>query len=370
MKSPGLPSLWSLLLASIPVTASPAQSPNKNNAQIITGLFGSPTSEAQIVIHDTNGRPSWTWNVSSGKNVSPQLRQCLHDACRGGGCAVPEVKWAENGQSVLAIYGYGAIIINHHPGRADDKQITFGVCLNRDGMENSHTVELLPDGKVAIATTTSELTGNIKIFNRWGSQPFSQPTQTLDGIPAVHALLWEPDNNLLWAAGNDRSPLAQGSTSILNSYTYQNGWFQTTPQTRVITPAVHLTSEWGGNTPWWDGSHAMTPVPNQRKLLISTDLDIHLYDMDEDTFVHGSAVQEAHLRGFQALGARVGIDGANLPRSDIKSVSFLENGHGLYVQAVWNETYGKSVTVLTGGSRRSIWNQMLYRARWFAETVW
>lgn len=371
-----LASPW--VLFSTPVLGSPVRHFVSNaanadsNAQIITGLFGTPSSQAQIVIHDTNGQSSWTWNADSGKNLSPQLRQCLHDVCQAGGCTVPENKWANNGQSVVAIYGYAAVVINHHPGLASDKAVTFGVCLNRDGMDNTHTVELLPDGKIAIATTGTSQTGSIKIFNLNGAQgPLAAPIQQLDGIPAAHSLLWDAQRSVLWAAGNDISAVAPGSRSILNAYTYRNGAFLPNPETHVISNAMHLTTEWGANTPWWDGSHSMTPIPHQRKLLITTDLDVHVYDMDRKTFEHGNAAVQKYLKGFQPVDARVGPDGVSLPRSDIKTVSILGNGNTLYVQAVWGQTYGTMVNLLVNGQRQqSIWNQMLYRSRWFTQIAW
>ncbi|KAK2601904.1 hypothetical protein QQS21_004495 [Conoideocrella luteorostrata] len=357
-------SSWMLL---VPVSASPIdQARAPRDAQIITGHYGSPTTQARIVIHDAAGRPSWTWSVPEGKNISPELRRCLYDVCKGYGCAATENKWANNGDSVVAIHGFAAIVINHHPGRPTDKAITFGVCLDRDNMDNTHSVELLPDGKIAIATTSFDMTGNIKIFDLRAKSPFAPPIQQLDGIPAVHALVWDARASVLWAAGNDRSPLVQGSRSTLNAYRYRYRSFQPRPEIYVIAPATHLTVEWGRNTPWWDGGHAMTQIPNQRKLLITTDLDVHVFDINSRTFEHGESVQRKYLAGFTPVGMC-----QNLPRSDIKSVSYLPDGRTLYVQALWGETFSNYVVHLAGGRRiQNIWNQKLYRSRWFTRPLW
>ncbi|KAK2601834.1 hypothetical protein QQS21_004617 [Conoideocrella luteorostrata] len=368
--------LQSILLA--PVSARPPRhslyaSSDNPDPQILTGLYGTATTGAQIVIHDTSGKPSWTWSFQEGKNISADLQKCLYDVCKGSGCGAPENKWAHRGDSVLAIHGYAAVIINHHPGQDSDKAVTFGICLNRDDMDNSHTVELVGDGKLAVATTTDEMTGSIKIFDIHNTKgPLDPPIQQLDGIPATHALVWDAHNSVLWAAGNDRSPIQDGSTSILNAYTHQqDGSFDTTPETQTITTAARLTTEWGSDTPWWDGPHAMAPVPQQRKLLITTDMDVHVYDMDAKTFEHGAPVAQDYMPGFQPVGARTGPDGVDLPRSDIKSVSYSESGQLLYVQAEWNETYGDTVNFITNGQKgTNIWNQMLYRSRWFTRPAW
>lgn len=352
-----------------------------SNTPIITGLFGTPSTDARIVVHDTAGQAAWTWTFADARNVSDALRRCVHDVCSGGGCDVPEVKWAEGGDSIVSVYGFAVLVVNHHPGRASDKQISFGVCTDRDDMGNTHSAELLPDGNVAVATTTAAGTGNIKVFDRavGAEDARAAPVQQLHGIPAVHAVLWDPRRRVLWAAGNNVSPLAEGSRSILNAYAYSQpqpqarGRFQTTTAqtTAVLADAVHLTAEWGSQTPWWDGSHAMVPVPGQDKLLVTTDLDVHLYDIEARTVEHGLPVAERYLAGFQPAGARVGVDGVALPRSDIKSLSMLANGDTLYVQAVWNQTYGENVALLAnGGLRARMWNQRLYRSRWFTETVW
>ncbi|KAG5952533.1 hypothetical protein E4U53_000608 [Claviceps sorghi] len=239
-------------------------------------------------------------------------------------------------------------------------------------MENTHSAEMLPDGKIAIATTSSDMTGNIKIFDIYRSQSVrAEPIQKLDGIPAVHALLWDDRRRVLWAAGNDRSPRTEGSTSILNAYKYVAGLFQAQGESHVITNSTRLSTEWGFGTSWWNGPHAMTPIPHQRRLLITTDLDVHVYDIDTRTFQHGEFVVQQYLKGFQPDGVRTGPDGVSLPRSDIKSVAFLENGNALYVQAQWGQVFGKHVNYLSGGNKQpNIWDQILYRSRWFNQTAW
>ncbi|KAG6002176.1 hypothetical protein E4U54_000937 [Claviceps lovelessii] len=354
------------------LSPSPRALPSRFESQIITGLYGSPTAAAQIVIHDAVGKVSWSWSVQNGKNISPELRACLHDVCRAKGCATPENKWANNGNSVVAIHGSAAIIINHHPGRETDKAVSFGICLNRDNMDNTHSAEMLPDGKIAIATTSNDITGNIKIFDTHNSQGVgASPIQQLDGIPAVHALLWDDQRRVLWAAGNDRSPLVEGSTSILNAYEYTAGSFQAEHESHIISNPIRLSTEWGLGTSWWDGPHAMTPIPNQPKLLITTDLDVHIYDIDSETFQHGEPVVQQYLKGFQPVDVRTGPDGVSLPRSDIKSIGFLENGNTLYVQAQWAQVFGNHVNYISQGNKQpNIWNQILYRSRWFSQTAW
>ncbi|KAG6077993.1 hypothetical protein E4U15_004464 [Claviceps sp. LM218 group G6] len=234
-------------------------------------------------------------------------------------------------------------------------------------MDNTHSAEMLPDGKIAIATTSNDIRGGIKIFDTFSSQGVrAAPIQQLDGVSAVHAVLWDDERRVLWAAGNDRSPLSEGSRSILNAYRYTAGSFETKYESHIISSPVRLSAEWGSNTPWWDGPHAMTSIPNQRKLLITTDLDVHVFDMESQSFQHGDYVAQRYLKGFQPEGTRNGPDGVFLPRSDIKSIDILENGNTLYVQAQWGQVFGKHVSYISEGRKQpNIWDQVLYRSRWF-----
>ncbi|GAO19261.1 uncharacterized protein UV8b_04983 [Ustilaginoidea virens] len=361
--------IWSCLLVA-QTAASPTPDVSRRAAEphLITGLYSSAQEPAQIVIHDTAGKPSWTWSVKNAKGISSALLQCMYSKCKKGLCVAPEQKWADGGNRVLAIQGTAAFLINHHPGRPTDKQVTFGICLNRDGMENSHTAELLPDGKMVLSTTNDAMTGNLRVFDtRAGQDVDAAPVQELDGIPATHSLVWDSANSLLWAASNDKSPQSPGSRSILTAYKYSGGRFDAKPQVRqVISPAKQLTEEWGQNTPWWDGAHTMAPIPGQRKLLVSTDSDVHAYDIGSGKLEHGGAVVQKYLGGFQPVGTR-----GSLPRSDIKSVSFLPDGKAVYVQARWGAVTGTQVNVLAGGKRQdSIFNQELYKSRWFTGTTW
>ncbi|KHN97603.1 uncharacterized protein MAM_04618 [Metarhizium album ARSEF 1941] len=300
----------------------------------------------------------------------------LRGACGAGGCPVPEAKWADGGRSVVAVFGFAVVVINHHPGRPSDKLLSFGVCTDRDDMANTHSAEALPGGRLAVATTAAAAgSANVLVFDRAPGRldALAAPVQRLGagGIAAVHAVLWDPRRAVLWAAGNDVSPLTGGSRSILNAYAWAGGRLASAPRTSLVARAAHLTAEWGPRTPWWDGAHAMVPVPGEDKLLVTTDLDVHVYDVRAGTVEHGQPVAERYLAGFRPAGARVGLDGVPLPRSDIKSLSMLANRDTLYVQAVWNQTYGETVGVLENGRLAgTLWSQMLYRSRWFAETAW
>lgn len=222
---------------------------------------------------------------------------------------------------MLAIYGNAAIIVNYAPENPlSDKQLLFAVCLDR----NSHSLELVPDDKLAIATTSQGLQGSIKIFDCAQNNP--SPVQELHLLPVCHALVWDQHDQTLWAVGNDKPPNGDDgkSYSILNGYQYDkpNGRFRRAVlDTYRVTEVASLLEEWtdADFAGWWDGPHDVVPIPNERKLLIATGRDIHLFDITNGTFEHGDAVMQKYLPGFQPVDYRTGRNGVLLPRSDLKA---------------------------------------------------
>lgn len=125
-----------------------------------------------------------------------------------------------------------------------------------------------------------------------------------------------------------------------------------------------LNEEWDDS--WWDGAHDITPVPNQRHLLLSTDLDIHLFNLTSDSFLHGDEVlQQPFMQGFKPVSSHE----KHLPRADIKSLSLHKSSGTLYVQADWKDYFSTLVNHLTCEAQapRAIYlSQSVYRSRWFS----
>ncbi|KAM3510482.1 hypothetical protein MY11210_005884 [Beauveria gryllotalpidicola] len=394
-----LPSLRSaaiyLFCALVPASAAPRRPPLPGGpfralqsvptgmalSQVITGLYANGTAPAQIVVHDVKGRPSWTWSAADAAaqpGMPADLLRCIQSPT-----AVPEAKWANAGRSVLTVYNAAALLINHAPGGGggQDKRVMFGVCLGRDGMTNTHSLELVPDGQLAIATTKPSAAGGILVFNvSAGLQANAAPAQSLDGLPAAHGLVWDEAASLLWGMGSSADPSgALSAVPALAGYRYRRGAFQSTSPTYAYNvtgsaagAGIKLGTEWSGTqyAGWWDGGHDMTGVPGRRQLLFSTDTDLHVFDINSQTFESGAAVASKYLPGFMPVDRRVGADGQALPRSDIKSLSIDGNHNVLYVQAAWQDVTSHQINLLKNGRLQPglTYSQALYRARWFADT--
>lgn len=336
--------------------------PQEASPEIITGQY----DPARISIHNTTGHVSWEWTKVDfvNQDISKKLNQCLQN-----GGSVTDVKWANHGRSVVAVFVYAVVVINHCPDEpSKNKAITFGMCLDQFGLGGTHGIESLPDGKLAIATTSYEATGNIKIVNTslGTSNPYPGFLQELDGIPAVHSLVWDQVTKSLWAIGNDLPPQGKcPSTALLNRYEYRDGSFSRKPsQVEPLSPPKQLNEEWDDS--WWDGGHDITPVPGQRHLLISTDLDLHLFNLTSASFLHGEEVlKQPFMHGFKPVYSHE----KNLPRADVKSLSLHKSSGTLYVQADWKGYFSTHVNHLTVGAKAPSnisFSQSVYRSRWFS----
>ncbi|EMT74247.1 hypothetical protein ACKRZS_011674 [Fusarium odoratissimum] len=336
--------------------------PQEASPEIITGQY----DPARISIHNTTGHVTWNWTKVDfvNQDIPKKLNECLQN-----GGSVTDVKWANHGRSVVAVFANAVVIINHCPDEpSKDKAITFGMCLDKFGLGGTHGIELLPDGKLAIATTSYEATGNIKIVNTslGASNPYSGFLQELDGLPAVHSLVWDQVTQSLWAVGNDLPPKGKcPSTAQLNRYEYRNGSFSQKPsQIEPIGPPRMLSEEWDDS--WWDGGHDITPVPDHRHLLISTDPDLHLFNLTSASFLHGEEVlKQPFMQGFKPVYSHE----KHLPRADVKSLSLRTGSGTLYVQADWKGYFSTQVNYLTPGAKapRAIsFLQSVYRSRRFS----
>ncbi|MCK9222884.1 MAG: DUF6528 family protein [Limnochordia bacterium] len=64
---------------------------------------------------------------------------------------------------------------------------------------NLHSVELLPNGNIAVAASTG---GFVRVYT--SSQGPDSAVYTEYSLPGAHGVLWDPKHNLLWALGDDR----------------------------------------------------------------------------------------------------------------------------------------------------------------------
>ena len=337
--------------------------------RMILGIRGNRYSYGRIEVQDPSGDVQWKWrpsNIHKTSYLPDGVKSCITS-----GPSVTEVKWAANGTKILAVVGNAAIILNYAPDNPVlDQHIEFAICVH-----HTHTLELLPDDFVAVATTGKTPLDGIKIYDLNISKPMldepdPRPVQTIRDFPAVHGLLWDGISKKLWAVGNDKSPAGEEGPSqgLLRGYEFKPDFCRRNAldvehvEESFVSDPKKLDVEWP-KYDYWDGPHDLAGIPNTRKMLIATDLDVFGFDVDSQTFLNASEV-DGYLKGFDPVSRP-----SSLPRSDIKCISINGNGEVMYVQSEWEEYFGTDVRILEtdGGVKKIPISTSLYKARWFAE---
>ncbi|KAF5672292.1 WD40 YVTN repeat-like-containing protein [Fusarium heterosporum] len=341
---------------------------NDPNESMIIGVRGHwLLRQKHIAIQNPSGDLKWSWylNVDHEKDIHPKVKDCIHL-----GDSITEIKRAASGSKIVAIVG-SAVIVFDTPSLSHTflPRIRFAICVKQ-----SHTVELLPNDFLAVATSGQTQSDGIHVYDLRTSAPAADrpeppPAQVIEGFPAVHGLLWDEKARILWAIGNDKAPeVDEPSQGLLRSFSFDLNSDRKT----ILRPSEHddipigkptrLTIEWGSNTRWWNGPHDIAVIPNTRKVLVTSDLEVHGIDLESRSFLDESEVNTI-LKGFESNGKRHG-----LTRSDIKALSINGQGQVIYVQADWGYWSTKAVRVIKGaGKVTQVDVGDVYKARWFTE---
>ncbi|KAK2605974.1 hypothetical protein QQS21_003600 [Conoideocrella luteorostrata] len=358
---------------------------------IITGLRGNP-AQIQIIRGDAvstledaktgsservsqkpllgDPQPIWTWDTKTGVGgVSSELTACIQR-----GTSSTDAKFAANGKKIVAIIGYSAIVIGY-----DDKKVEYGVCL--DGpLWNTHTAELLPGNLLAVGTNGPAPEDGIWVYNatKMDKPSPQKPIQKLKGVRALHGLVWDQQEQTLWAGGNTLGVDGSYGPShcTIQGYKYDKSTHQLTESLNLTSSlAARLNTEWAGTSfaGWWEGTHDLVPVPDSRLLLFTTDREIHAVDLKTGIFNHsGEQLAAKFVKGFVPVDERKGQNGELLPRSDIKALGLHPQGGVIYTQAAWRKESGIPTGVnhlSISGKLSQLYNgKQLYKSRWFAAT--
>ena len=363
------------------VPLPPPQPPPKEQIwpfqQIISGFYSVPPV---LAIHDRRGEIQWTFSRGDVANNKSSLPRRIQSGLYSNANDATEVKWINEGKSIAAVYSDLAVIVSYAPGESNDKEITFAVPRHGTPLGNAHTLEPIPDGKVAVTTTGQREWDGIFVYN--ATAPLSDDPPVLQNVPglrAIHGMIWDEAEQILWAAGTDLA--ADGSDGVpayntIQGYPYNRGTGlldTSKTQTYKVDTAYDLDAEWGPGFSWWSGAHDLIPIPNQRKFLMTTDSDMFIFDLSQRRFtLSGNDVINSYLRGFEPIGDRYGV-GRNaryveMPRSDVKSASLAPDGSFLYVQSHWQKDQGNGATLVVSGHRSVLEEgHLIYRSRFFAE---
>ncbi len=176
------------------------------------------------------------------------------------------------GDVVLITGGKDACMIDY-----DTKKVIWST---KNAPENSHSIELMPNGIVAVGGTVGH---DIHFYNINGSDP----TQILFEMPHhdAHGVLWDEKNQVLYGAGKDMlfaykvTLNDDGTVNVLKD-----------EEKSVIMPegGAHDLQPYTGNTDW---------------LLLTSSKNVYIYDKVSKTFTDAfDGVSKATRRSVKGVG--------------------------------------------------------------------
>lgn len=272
-------------------------------------VLATEQAQARWVVIDSAADPAapfvWSWNAEGDPGVAAADRKAF--------AAPSECKVRDNGGTLLiGASGGGFAAIDVATRRAKFYGRVPG---------NLHSIERLPDGRVALACSTGA-TIWLADVSAAPLEPAKQKVQKAFALPAAHGLVWDAPRNVLWALGEtelvklEYAPEAFG-LRVLKRYDFRNG--DTRPEC----------------------GHDL--VPNGRELILTGHYRVLRFNPDAEAFAEVS------------------------PIKNVKSVSFSVSGEPLL--AIPNESWWTDrLQAGTGTAARVIGpfkGARFYKARWF-----
>lgn len=206
---------------------------------------------------NSSGALEWSWYPNNTNGFSEPIN----------GWRLPTDAKLRNNQlfggkvMIVTAYGFCAIITYPAGEKIWSQEITG----------NLHSAELLPDGNVAIAASD----GNwIRVYA--SSQGDQNSNYTQYNLNSAHGVQWDSEKEVLWVLGQD--PVS--SAHILTALKVQGTADQ--PDIKEITSSRSiLPTSWG---------HDLSPYyGDTRKLWISTNSGVYIYNKEDKTFSSASA---------------------------------------------------------------------------------
>lgn len=153
------------------------------------------------------------------------------------------------------------VLITSSGGAATLVSRSSGKALFYTHAANAHSADLLPDGLIAVALSTSRKGDGdrIALFHR------SKPDQALDSfpLPSAHGAVWDSKRKVLWTLGFDE----------LQQVTIEGA--------ATATPRLHVEKRWKLPA---TGGHDLQLLPDGSKLSVTNTTAAYLFDPAAGTF--------------------------------------------------------------------------------------
>lgn len=251
-------------------------------------------------VDPADGRVIWQWDAAKEATLPEDLRTSF--------ATTDECKPMDGGKRMLITASSGVCaMIDRASGRV----------LWSARVRNAHSIELLPGGRVIVA---SSLGGDeLLLFDLRSGDRVLWRTE----LKSAHGVVWDPKSRRLHALGYD----------VLRTYRLSDAWAE--------SPAlVEMKSH---NLPDGDG-HDLIAVPRSLDLVVTTESHVWLFDRDRGGF-----------RPHPALHFLPAVKGVSIHP---------ENGRILVVQAGDGRWWAESVKMLEPAGELRFPGEKVYKARW------
>lgn len=262
-----------------------------------------------IIVDSASQNIVWEWVAALSGLPSSHISWFKH---------IDEAKPIYNKKYVLvtASYGGGVAII-----RISDKKVMFYACPG----SNTHSAEILPDGNLVVACSTSETAPNANSLLIYKVDTLSSPAGSYVAkytVYSAHNAVWDYQRQLLMAT----------TSSTLNYYKYN---FDGVHPSLTLQETVKLPAS---------GSHDLFPVYGEDALWLTNAVGVYKYDIATKTAVQVSF---------------------SLPT--IKCVSSGPAGYGTLLVQPKKDYYTDEV--INSDFKRVFYgtNYRIYKARWFID---
>jgi hypothetical protein len=197
----------------------------------------------EVVAVDLSGRTLWSWKATERPEIPPELRPKFR--------STDDCKPVDGGAKVLITSSGGAVALVE---RATGRALFWAAAVN------AHSAELLPRGRVAVASSVGTGGNRLLLFDLAapGAAPLWQ-----EELSSAHGAVWDDVRRTLWALGGRE----------LRAYRLKD-W---------DGPAPSL--ERAETFPLPDvGGHELRPVPGRPALLVTTHTGVWHFDRDRARF--------------------------------------------------------------------------------------
>ena len=303
------------VLAALPQEASaatpvPAQM-RANPSELILCGWGEVFILDLSQLEKGKPRKVWSWQANGHADL-PWYDQGVSFG------ATDECKPVDGGRKILITssgLGVGVALVD----RASHKVLFWARA------ENAHSADLLPGGRVAVATSVHEIPDPPLNPDRLTIYDARTPGKDLchTELPAGHGVVWDEAHQVLWALANQE----------IRAYRLGN----------AKTDHPSLEKLFSVKLPE-GGAHDLYPVPNSRLMTVTTYRHCWLFDSETRS-----------LRPHTQLGKT----------GDVKSISVNPiTGQLAYVQAEDEDWWSEHVHLLQPDSVLHLPGERLYKARW------